>query len=69
MARNSTSGGEPESVDQLVERYKKMVIAGRAELMELKDQWTVVTKDGSLCAHFEHTIAITEGKPIILTLP
>ena len=45
-----------------------MVIAGRAELMELKDQWTVVTKDGSLCAHFEHTIAITNGKPIILTL-
>jgi methionyl aminopeptidase len=46
-----------------------MVIAGRAELMELDDQWTVVTKDGSLCAHYEHTIAITDGKPIILTLP
>ncbi len=46
-----------------------MVIAGRSDLMELEDQWTVVTKDGSLCAHFEHTIAITEGKPIILTLP
>jgi len=46
-----------------------MVIAGRADLMELDDQWTVVTKDGSLCAHFEHTIAITDGKPIILTLP
>lgn len=46
-----------------------MVIAGRADLLELDDQWTVVTKDGSLCAHFEHTIAITDGKPIILTLP
>lgn len=46
-----------------------MIIAGRPELMELADHWTVVTKDGSLCAHFEHTIAITEGKPIILTLP
>ncbi|MEZ4668341.1 MAG: type I methionyl aminopeptidase [Anaerolineae bacterium] len=45
-----------------------MVIAGRAELKELKDGWTVVTKDKSLCAHFEHTIAITEGKPVILTL-
>lgn len=45
-----------------------MVIAGRAELMELDDQWTVVTKDGSLCAHYEHTIAITDGKPVILTL-
>jgi methionyl aminopeptidase len=46
-----------------------MVIAGRSDLMELDDKWTVVTKDGSLCAHFEHTIAITDGKPIILTLP
>jgi methionyl aminopeptidase len=46
-----------------------MVIAGRSDLMELDDQWTVVTKDGSLCAHFEHTIAVTDGKPIILTLP
>jgi methionyl aminopeptidase len=46
-----------------------MVIAGRNDLMELSDGWTVVTKDGSLCAHFEHTIAITDGKPVILTLP
>ncbi len=46
-----------------------MVIAGRSDLMELEDQWTVVTKDGSLCAHYEHTIAVTNGKPIILTLP
>jgi methionyl aminopeptidase len=46
-----------------------MVIAGRAELKELADGWTVVTKDKSLCAHFEHTIAITEGQPLILTLP
>lgn len=46
-----------------------MVIAGRADLMELRDGWTVVTKDGSLCAHFEHTIAITEAAPLILTLP
>jgi len=45
-----------------------MVIAGRNDLKELADGWTVVTVDGSLCAHFEHTIAVTEGKPIILTL-
>jgi methionyl aminopeptidase len=44
-----------------------MVIAGRNDLKELKDGWTVVTVDRSLCAHFEHTIAVTEGKPIILT--
>jgi methionyl aminopeptidase len=46
-----------------------MVNTGRAETRELDDGWTVVTRDGSLCAHFEHTIAITEGEPLILTLP
>lgn len=45
-----------------------MVIAGRPETRELDDGWTVVTKDRSLCAHFEHTIAVTESKPVILTL-
>jgi methionyl aminopeptidase len=46
-----------------------MVIAGRGDLREQDDKWTVVTTDGSLCAHFEHTIAVTEGAPKILTLP
>ncbi len=46
-----------------------MLIAGRADLVELDDGWTVVTKDGSLTAHFEHTVAITEAGPRILTLP
>jgi len=35
----------------------------------LDDQWTVVTADGSLSAHFEHTIAIDENGPVILTVP
>jgi methionyl aminopeptidase len=34
----------------------------------LRDKWTVVTKDGKLSAHFEHTVAITNGEPDILTL-
>jgi methionyl aminopeptidase len=46
-----------------------MVIAGRPETKELSDCWTVVTRDKSLCAHFEHSVAITDGEPIILTLP
>ncbi len=46
-----------------------MVNAGRPETRELSDGWTVATRDGSLCAHWEHTIAITEGEPLILTLP
>lgn len=46
-----------------------MVNAGRADTRELADQWTVVTRDRSLCTHFEHTIAITEDEPLVLTLP
>ena len=46
-----------------------MVCLGRAHTKLLDDQWTVVTADGSLAAHAEHTIAITEHGPEILTLP
>lgn len=44
-----------------------MVNAGRPDVKILKDGWTVVTQDGSLSAHFEHTVLITEGAPEILT--
>ena len=44
-----------------------MVNAGRAGMKILKDGWTVVTQDGSLSAHFEHTVLITDGEPEILT--
>ncbi|HML22143.1 MAG TPA: type I methionyl aminopeptidase [Aggregatilinea sp.] len=45
-----------------------MVNVGRPETRTLGDHWTVVTRDGSLCAHFEHTIAIApSGPPLILT--
>jgi methionyl aminopeptidase len=44
-----------------------MVNVGRPDVKILKDGWTVVTQDGSLSAHFEHTVLITEGKPEILT--
>lgn len=46
-----------------------MVNAGMPQVVVLKDGWTVVTKDGSLSAHFEHTVLITEGEPEILTWP
>ena len=39
------------------------------EVNVLKDGWTVVTTDGSLSCHFENTVAITDGEPIILTRP
>ena len=44
-----------------------MVNAGGWRTKVASDQWTVTTADGSLCAHFEHTIAVTEGEPEILT--
>lgn len=46
-----------------------MVNAGLPDVKILKDGWTVVTQDGSLSAHFEHTVLITEGEPEILTCP
>jgi methionyl aminopeptidase len=46
-----------------------MVNAGMPQVVVLNDGWTVVTKDGSLSAHFEHTVLITEGEPEILTWP
>ncbi len=45
-----------------------MVNAGSATVVELDDGWTVVTGDGSLSAHFEHTVAITANGPEILTV-
>ena len=44
-----------------------MLTLGTEQTRELSDGWTVVTADGSLAAHFEHTIAVTEGEPVILT--
>jgi methionyl aminopeptidase len=46
-----------------------MVNAGSANVKILNDGWTVVTQDGSLSAHFEHTVLITEAEPEILTWP
>lgn len=45
-----------------------MINAGTYEVRQLDDKWTVVTKDGSLSAHYENTILITTGEPEILTL-
>ncbi|AYO29437.1 type I methionyl aminopeptidase [Biomaibacter acetigenes] len=45
-----------------------MVNAGGYEVYTLENRWTVVTKDGSLSAHYENTIAITDSEPEILTL-
>lgn len=46
-----------------------MVLIGTARTRVLADKWTVVSADNSLTAHFEHTVAVTVGDPLILTLP
>lgn len=53
----------------MVIAIEPMVTAGNAEVEILPDRWTAVTKDGSLAAHFEHSIAITPQGPRILSIP
>ena len=45
-----------------------MVIQGKQNILELDDGWTIITEDGSLSAHYENTILITENEPKILTI-
>jgi len=53
----------------MVLAIERMVNAGTAAVELLEDGWTVVTADRRLSAHFEHTVAIGEEGPEILTLP
>lgn len=53
----------------MVLAIEPMVTAGGFEVETLDDGWTAVTQDGSLSAHFEHTVAVTEDGPEILSLP
>ena len=53
----------------MVFAIEPMVNQGTHEITTLKDGWTAVTKDGSLSAHFEHCVALNDGKAEILTLP
>lgn len=45
-----------------------MINIGRCDVVWLDDDWTVVTEDGSLSAHYENTVLITDGEPVILSL-
>ncbi len=65
--------GAPERGLQIREglciAIEPMVNVGGPETRTLPDQWTVVTADGSLSAHFEHTLWCTAGGPVVLTAP
>jgi methionyl aminopeptidase len=60
-------GRGPDLRPGLVIAIEPMVMLGEEETRVLADDWTVVTVDGSLAAHFEHTVAITEDGPEVLT--
>ena len=52
----------------IVIAIEPMVLIGTHRTKVAKDNWTVVSADGSLTAHFEHSVAVTEGEPLILTV-
>ena len=60
-------GRGPQLKPGMVLAIEPMVTMGSWEVRVLEDRWTAVTVDGSLAAHFEHTVAVTEDGPEILT--
>jgi methionyl aminopeptidase len=64
-----TPGRGLELAAGMVLAIEPMVNAGQPATCALDDGWTVVTADGTLSAHFEHTVAVTADGPVVLTLP
>jgi len=62
-----TPGRGPRLRRGMTLALEPMLVLGQAQTRVLADNWTVVTSDGALAAHFEHTIAITNGEAEILT--
>ena len=62
-------GRGPRLAEGMVLAIEPMVNAGKPAVKVLADGWTAVTRDGSLSAHFEHTVAVTAEGPLILTAP
>jgi len=63
-----TPGTGPRLEKGMVLAIEPMINAGTHAVDALSDGWTVVTRDGSLSAHFEHTVAVTDDGPLILTV-
>jgi methionyl aminopeptidase len=67
IANYGPGGRGPRLAEGMVLAIEPMVNAGKPGVKVLSDGWTAVTKDKSLSAHFEHTVAVTSGEPWILT--
>jgi methionyl aminopeptidase len=67
IANYGEPGRGPRLAEGMTLAIEPMVNMGKAGVKVLSDGWTAVTKDGSLSAHFEHTVAVTKNGPEILT--
>jgi methionyl aminopeptidase len=67
IANYGEPGRGPRMAEGMVLAIEPMVNLGRPNVRVLADGWTAVTRDNSLSAHFEHTVAVTKQGPVILT--
>ena len=67
IANYGEPGRGPRMVEGMVFAIEPMVNMGKPAVKVLADGWTAVTRDGSLSAHFEHTVAVMKDGPVILT--
>ncbi|HET7698210.1 MAG TPA: type I methionyl aminopeptidase [Vicinamibacterales bacterium] len=67
IANYGEPGRGPRLAEGMTLAIEPMVNMGRPGVKVLSDGWTAVTKDGSLSAHFEHTVAVTKDGPLVLT--
>jgi methionyl aminopeptidase len=67
IANYGEPGRGPRLAEGMVLAIEPMVNMGRPAVKVLADGWTAVTRDGSLSAHFEHTVAVTKNGPLVLT--
>jgi len=67
IANYGEPGRGPRLAEGMTLAIEPMVNMGKPAVKVLADGWTAVTKDGSLSAHFEHTVAVTKGGPLVLT--
>ena len=67
IANYGEPGRGPRLAEGMTLAIEPMVNMGRPAVKVLADGWTAVTKDGSLSAHFEHTVAVTKNGPLVLT--
>jgi methionyl aminopeptidase len=68
IANFGEPGRGPRLAEGMTLAIEPMVNMGKPSVKVLADGWTAVTRDGSLSAHFEHTVAVTKNGPLVMTL-